>query len=131
MHTTGGYLVHAYLTSKIVFDLKDLDDPVVAKEFIGTTVATDHNLYIRGKYVYQSNYRAGLRVLDASDPANPKEVAYFDTTPLEEITSGVSGTWSNYPFFKNGVIAVSTFAPDRPTTKGLFILRHPPGAGSR
>lgn len=41
------------MTRTIVFDLAALDDPVVAKEFFGTTEATDHNLYIRGRYVYQ------------------------------------------------------------------------------
>jgi len=113
----------------IVFDLRDLTDPVVAAEFLGTTTSRYHNLYIRGRYVYQSNYRAGLRVLDAQDPTHPREVGYFDTTPLEPNTTGMSGTWNNYPYFaRRGVVAVTTMAPANPgetrnTTKGLFILR--------
>jgi len=109
----------------------------VAKEFFGTTTARDHNLYVRGRYVYQSNYRAGLRVLDANDPTRPKEVGYFDTTPLEENTIGTSGSWNNYPFFRQrGVVAVTTMAPDQPdhprrTTKGLFLLRFRGAAARR
>jgi choice-of-anchor B domain-containing protein len=119
-----------HMTRTIVFDMKNLDDPVVAKEFFGTTVATDHNLYIRGRYVYQANYRAGLRILDIADPANPKEVAYFDTTPGEAITAEMGGgSWDNYPYFKNGVIAVSTYrVHDVSVGPGLFILRYRPGA---
>ena len=84
---------------------------------------------MRGRYVYQSNYRAGLRVLDVSDPVNPKEVAFFDTTPGEPTTSAMGGgSWGNYPYFKNGVVAVSTYGlRDVSIGKGLFILRHRAG----
>ena len=41
---------------------------MVAKEFYGTTAATDHNLYVKGRYMYQSNYVAGLRVVDVKRP---------------------------------------------------------------
>lgn len=110
------------MTRTIVFDLSDLDDPIVAKEFFGTTAATDHNLYVRGDYVYQAHYRAGLRVLDVSDPVNPKEVGYFDTTPHLDNTPGFAGAWGNYPYFKSGVVAVSSVG------EGLFMLRFKPPA---
>jgi choice-of-anchor B domain-containing protein len=111
-------------TRTMIFDLKDLGDPVLAKEFFGTTEATDHNLYIRGRYVYQSNYRAGLRVLDISDPVNPKEVAHFDTAPTDDNPSGFGGSWSNYPYFKDGVIAMSTYRIE--AGKGVYIVQHRP-----
>jgi choice-of-anchor B domain-containing protein len=107
-------------TRTVVFDLTDLEDPVVAKEFYGTTAASDHNLYIRGRYMYQSNYVAGLRVVDVNDPANPVEVAYFDTVPFGDNLPGFSGSWSNYPYFKNGVVAVSSMR------EGLFLVRYQP-----
>ena len=57
-------------TRTIVFDMTDLTDPVVLTIFYGTTAATAHNLYIRGRYMYQSNYSAGERseraVIDVS-----------------------------------------------------------------
>src|SRR6188474_592325 len=41
-------------TRTLVFDMNDLDDPIVLTEFFGTTRAIDHNLYINGRYMYQS-----------------------------------------------------------------------------
>lgn len=107
-------------TRTLVWDVSKLDEPVLVREFLGTTSASDHNLYVRGHYVFQSNYVAGLRVLDISDPANPKETAYFDTVPQGENVPGFAGSWSNYPYFKSGTIVVSSIG------EGLFVLRHRP-----
>jgi choice-of-anchor B domain-containing protein len=107
-------------TRTIVWDVSNLEEPVVVKEYLGTTSATDHNLYIRGQYVFESNYVSGLRVLDISDPANPREVGYFDTVPFGENTPGFAGSWSNYPFFKSGTIIVTSMR------EGLFVVRHRP-----
>jgi hypothetical protein len=70
--------------------------------------------------MYQSNYVSGLRIIDIADPANPKEVGYFDTVPMGGNTPGFAGSWSNYPFFKSGTILVSSMR------EGLFVLRHRP-----
>lgn len=109
-------------TRTIVWDLTDLEDPQLHTEFMGTTGASDHNLYIRGNLMYQSNYRAGLRVIDISDPASPVEVGYFDTAPYLENEPGFSGTWSNYPYFESRTILVTS------VQEGLFLLkaRQPP-----
>ena len=50
-------------TRTIVWDLTDLDDPVVVTEFYGTTAATT-TCTSSGRYMYQSNYVAGLRIID-------------------------------------------------------------------
>jgi len=110
----------APMTRTLVFDLADLDDPVVSKEFFGTTPATDHNLYVRDRYMYQSNYVSGLRVIDVKDPANPVEVGYFDTVPYGENQPGFAGSWSNFPYFKSGVVAVTSMR------EGLFMVRYQP-----
>jgi choice-of-anchor B domain-containing protein len=107
-------------TRTLVFDLTDLEDPVVAKEFYGNTAASDHNLYVNGRYMYQSNYVAGLRVVDVNDPANPVEVGYFDTVPFGENLPGFAGSWSNYPYFKSGVVAATSMR------EGLFLVRYQP-----
>ena len=104
-------------TRTLVFDVSDLDDPVVAKEFFGTTPATDHNLYVRGHYMYQSNYVAGLRIVDVADPTNPVEVGYFDTVPFGQDQPGFAGTWSNYPYFRSGVVGVTSMR------EGFFMVR--------
>jgi hypothetical protein len=67
--------------------------------------------------VYQSNYRAGLRILDTENIADAilEEVAYFDVYPSSN-SAQFDGTWSNYPYFPSGVIAVSHIQ------EGLFLL---------
>ncbi len=100
-------------TRTMIFDLSDLDDPLLVGEHISETTETDHNLYVKGNLMYQSNTGAGLRILDISDPEHPVETAFFDTSPV----GGRGGTWSNYPYFKSGKIAVTG------GHYGLFILR--------
>ncbi len=107
-------------TRTLVWDVKNLEEPVLVKEFLGTTAASDHNLYVRGKYMFQSNYVAGLRVVDISDPANPREVGYFDTVPAGDNIPGFAGSWSNYPYFPSGTIIVTSMR------EGLFVLKHRP-----
>ena len=109
-------------TRTIVWDLTDLDDPKLAHEFLGTSGASDHNLYIRGNLMYQSNYRAGLRIIDISDPLRPVEVGYFDTAPFLDDAPGFSGTWSNYPYFRSGAVAVTS------VHEGLFLVKKRPSA---
>ncbi len=104
-------------TRTMVWDIEDLDDPVLLTEYLGTTRASDHNLYVRGPYMYQSNYVSGLRVIDVSDPANLREVGYFDTVPFGEDVPGFAGSWSNYPFFNSGLVVVTSMR------EGLFVLK--------
>jgi choice-of-anchor B domain-containing protein len=104
-------------TRTLVWDVSDLDEPVLVREHMGETAASDHNLYVRDNFMYQSNYAAGLRILDVSDPVNPKEIGFFDTTPGLPNEAGYSGSWSNFPYFRSGTIAVSSVA------EGLFLLR--------
>ncbi len=103
-------------TRTLIFDVTDLDDPIMVKEHFGTTAASDHNLYIKGDLMYQSNYVAGLRIVDISDPENPVEVGYFDTVAGENVP-GFDGSWSNYPFFASGTIIVTS------GREGLFVLK--------
>ena len=99
-------------TRTLIWDVVDLDDPQLVAEYIAETTDTDHNLYIRGNLMYQSNYGAGVRILDITDPVNPVEIAYFDNSPY----GGAS--WSNYPYFASGVVVATG------TGDGLFILRN-------
>ncbi|GBD32628.1 hypothetical protein HRbin33_01600 [bacterium HR33] len=104
-------------TRTLIWDVSDLDDPILVKEYVSENRATDHNLYIKGNYMYQSNYVAGLRVYDISDVTNPVLVGYFDTVPWGEDEPGFAGSWSNYPFFKSGTIVVTSMG------EGVFFLR--------
>ncbi len=107
-------------TRTLIWDIADLDDPQLVGEFMGTTQASDHNLYILDNTMYQSNYQAGLRVIDISDRDNPVEVGYFDTVPYGTNTPGFGGSWSNYPYFPSGTIIVTS------GSEGLFILKKRP-----
>jgi choice-of-anchor B domain-containing protein len=108
-------------TRTIVWDLTDLSDPIVAREYIGPVRASDHNLFVKGNRIFESNYGSGLRVLDISDRTNPSEIGFFDSAPFNDDSPGhsatQSGAWSNYPFFKNGIIVFTS------VREGLFIVR--------
>ena len=104
-------------TRTLVWDVAELDDPVLATEYFAETRSIDHNQYVRGDFLYQSNLLGGLRILDIRDPENPVEVAFFDTVPTDDDATAFGGTWSNYPYFESGVIAVSSW------NEGLFLLR--------
>ena len=105
-------------TRTYLWDVSDLDAPALIGSHDSTTTATDHNQYVKGSYTYQSNYRAGLRILDITDIANGNltEVAFFDVYPRSD-SPKEDGTWSNYPFFDSGIVIVSEIE------QGLFILR--------
>jgi choice-of-anchor B domain-containing protein len=105
-------------TRTLVWDISDLEDPILVKEYLGETAATDHNLYVKGNYVYESNYVSGLRILDISDPANPVEAGYFDTVPWGEDKPGFAGSWSNYPYFASGIVVVTSMH------EGVFVVRY-------
>jgi choice-of-anchor B domain-containing protein len=104
-------------TRTMIWDLADLENPILAKEHLGVAETSDHNLYIQGDYMYQANYKSGLRILNIADPENPREVAFFDTAPYTENNAGYQGAWSVYPFFKSGVIIVNSIE------QGLFLVR--------
>jgi hypothetical protein len=91
-----------------IWDVSDLDTPLYKGFFAGGTLANDHNLYVRGNFVLESNYTSGLRVFDVSKIAEGvvREVAFLDTYPPDDATT-FDGTWGNYPFFSSGTIAIS------------------------
>ena len=105
-------------TTTYVFNLEDLDNPQwVASEALGTH-GTDHNLYVRGHFVHESNYADGwqLFTFDPAADAMLAPKAHFDTQP-EVSGPSFAGSWSNYPYFDSGTIAVSD------QDHGLFLLR--------
>ena len=108
----------------IVLDFLDLDAPEVAFIHDSTLPVIDHNQYIVGTRVYQSNYEAGLRVLDVSQVGAGMltEVAFFDTYPQGQAAQ-FNGQWANYPFFPSGTLLGNDI------NNGLFILTPSPSAG--
>ena len=95
-------------TKTYIWDLVNLDSPVHTGTYSSPASAIDHNMYVKGKHVYQANYRAGLRILDISNVASASltEVGYFD---IYESSDGAqfNGAWSTYPYFSSGVVVVN------------------------
>ena len=99
-----------------IFSIFDLSNPVQVGQWTGPTRAIDHNGFVRGNRYYMSNYERGLTVLDISDPANPKQVGFFDTyTPSDN--PGFNGAWGVYPYLPSGNILVSDI------NSGLYVIK--------
>lgn len=103
-------------TTLRVLDIRDLTSPAIAGEWVGPSRAIDHNGFVKGDRYYMSNYRRGLTILDISNPAEPTEVAWFDTYPDND-GSSFNGAWGVYPYLPSGRLLVSDIET------GLFILR--------
>jgi len=104
-------------TKTYIWDLIDLDNPLLKGFYNGPKASIDHNLYIKGNYAYLTNYTSGLSVVDITDIGNNNfiEVASFDGFPASDAAS-FSGAWSNYPYFASGNVIMSGIG------EGLFIL---------
>lgn len=102
----------------LVFDVSDLENPVLASTYVANSAAIDHNLYISGDHVFQANYLAGLSILRLGNLSLGEllEVGHFDTQPGSD-SSDFDGLWSVYPFFPSGLIIASDISA------GLFLLR--------
>ncbi len=100
-----------------IWDLTDLDRPLLIGVHEAPYAAIDHNIYIRGRLVFQANNRAGLRLfnLDAVADGRLNPAGFFDIYPLDNAPR-FNGAWSVYPFFPSGVVAVSG------VEQGLFLL---------
>jgi len=110
-------------TRTLMWDVSDLSRPVNTANFRHETKAIDHNLYLKGDMAYLANYCDGLVIMDVSQIKDSKidRAAHFDIAPYCSTASNVDpvfgGAWSNYPYYKSGVIAVSSIE------RGLFILK--------
>jgi choice-of-anchor B domain-containing protein len=102
----------------LVFDLLDLDNPVLLTTYLGPTSAIDHNGYVNGNDFYLANYTAGVRILDISDISNGNmvESGFFDSFPNNNSAS-FNGVWSVYPFFTSGKIILNDI------NSGLFVIQ--------
>lgn len=109
----GGHNTRTYL-----WDVRDLTDPKNFANHDHGTRAIDHDQYVHQGYVYQGNYRAGLRILSVARVAQGEleEVGYFDVVPADD-EPFFSGAWGAYPFFRSGNVLVPGME------QGLFVLR--------
>jgi hypothetical protein len=101
----------------IVINIENLGAPFFASSFTNDTHTVDHNLYVKGPYIFEANYTTGLRVFDARhSPTALREVGFLDTRPEEHDALEFRGLWSNYPYFPSGVVIGSDI------NRGLFVM---------
>lgn len=68
----------------------------------------------------QGWYQGGVSVFDFTDPAHPKEIAYFDRGPIDATKMVIGGYWAGY--YYNGYIYGSEIA------RGLDVFKLTPTA---
>jgi len=100
-----------------VFSISNLALPSYLGFFTSGASSIDHNLYVKGNRIYESNYRSGLRVFDNTTPTAPTQIGFFDTYP-EDDAQQFNSLWSNYPYFASGTIVGGDIE------KGLWVWRY-------
>lgn len=101
-----------------LWNMSDLNNPVVLGYYQSPSPAVDHNQYIRDGHSFQAAYRAGLRVLSLANIASGSatEVGYFDIYPSSD-SNQFNGAWNVYPYYPSGNVVVSGIE------QGLYVLR--------
>ncbi len=101
-------------TTTYVIDVLDLNNPQFVTSFTNGLPSIDHNLIVKGDFLFEANYTSGLRIFDISDINNVSEVGFFDTYPAND-NAGFSGAWGVYPLLPSGLVLVGD-------SSGLFVL---------
>lgn len=105
-------------TKTLVFDLEDLDNPILHHTYLGATNAIDHNGYTKNNSFFIANYTAGFREINTINIASAvmEEEGFFDTYPSNN-NANFNGVWSIYPYFESGVIVISDI------NTGLYLVK--------
>ena len=105
-----------------LFDLNDLDNINYMGFHESSNTSIDHNLYMVDQFAFESNYRSGVRVLDAIRTGEGllNEVAFFDLVPMNDFVQ-FSGTWSNYQYLPSGINLATSMYDGFFITKPTFL----------
>lgn len=97
-------------TRTLIWDVQDLEEPVLIGEHFSDGTAIDHNQYVVGNLLYQANYAAGLRMLSLTDVSDGEltEIGFFDVYPEDDAPVFTNGSWSTYPYFESGYVVVTS-----------------------
>ena len=106
-------------TRTLIWDVQNLEEPILIGEHFSEGTAIDHNQYVVGNLLFQANYSAGLRMLSLTDVADGEltEVGFFDVYPEDDAPVFTNGSWSTYPYFESGVVVVTS------RQDGIFVVR--------
>ncbi len=113
-----------FQTRTHVWNVQDLDSPIYVGKYDGTESTIDHNLYVKGDYIFQAHYTSGLRILKRNPVSGMPifEAGYYDTYGPDNGLQ-FNGAWSCYPYFPSGNMIVSDIQG------GLFVVRFQPPTG--
>jgi len=103
-----------YVAAYDVSDIFNITQIDLTQDWSGTGDVVPHNTHVLGDYLITSYYTSGVNIIDASDPFNLTEVAYYDTSPLSG--APMDGCWGAYPYLPSGLV----LATDQ--QEGLFVL---------
>jgi len=101
-------------TTTYVVNVEDLSNPTYVTQYTNGLPSIDHNLMVRGQYVYEANYTSGLRVYDASDVMAMQERGSLDTYPGSN-GQNFNGAWGVFSQFPSRVVIVGD------QSGGLFV----------
>ena len=115
--TTGGHIK--------IWDISNYDNINLVAEYMTNPNHSAHNIYVRPgtDLLIMSYYADGTRILDISDPTNPIEVAYYDTTEIEGV---YVGNWGTYAYLPSGYIISSDIESGRMYVFSTPLLISPP-----
>lgn len=102
-------------TRSLIFNVEDPENAFYVGSFTTGRPSIDHNEYWDDGFVFQANYRSGLRIFDVENPLIPVETGFFDTYPGSD-SAQFNGAWSNYPFLPSGNVIISDIE------RGLFVV---------
>lgn len=109
-----------------IWDLADPANPAEVGRFATDNALSErtdgdysvHNPVVQGNWLYLSHYSEGLRVVDISDPASPREVAAFPPPVDDPVDDPVDAPHVYGVAVANGLVFVTD------SHAGLFVLRH-------
>lgn len=106
-----------------IWDIHDIQNPVFVAEVggtapVGTTLSYVNKVFVKGNLAYVTWYADGLKVIDITEPTEPKLVGYYDTVEGGPIALSLFGAWGAYPYYSSGKVIVSD------TQTGLYVLRY-------
>ncbi len=100
-----------------IWNVEDINNITFIGEWqpTGITTAIVHNIETYGDFAVIAHYRAGIRILNISNPEVPVEVAWYDTYPSSNSAS-YSGCWGVYKFPSGKIIGSDM-------SSGLFVIK--------
>lgn len=97
-----------------MWDIHDLQNPVLLDEYLSRPSLLAHNAHIAGDFAFISHYGDGLRIVDLREPDLLVEVGFYDTHQNDQ--GSFEGNWGAFPFTESGYI----YATDE--ANGLFVV---------